>query len=479
VHDRAFVYPECQVSRKPRTNLTGDTMATLTRPEEALSELLKESKGPPTIGRYEILGTLGRGNMGHVYRARDPMIGRLVALKTRRFDLVYEQKDLRYVIGRFFEEARIAGNLIHPHIVTIYDVGQDGDYCYIAMELLEGQTLASYNKENSLLPFNRVVNLIRQICLTLDFAHSHSVIHRDVKPANLMFTLDQTIKVTDLGIATMAQPEKTSEPQVLGTPSYMSPEQTKGLRLTNQTDFFSLGIVLFELLCGRRPFVGRTLYELLDNIRYASPPSILKFVPDLPHGIDEVLQRALEKEPEARYQTGKEFAEDLDRAMKGKRISDGDGKASKKVDLIKSVEFFRNFNRKEIETIVRHGTFIRYDRSQVIVREGDVDTTFFVLLNGRVRVIKNNSRIADLTEGECFGEMGAFTQQPRSAHVVAKEPCIVLKLDLKIVEREDPDLKLKFYKIFIETLAGRLNTATVQLSILKREVKARKEISST
>lgn len=449
-------------------------MTTLTRPEEAISELLKEPAGPPTIGRYEILGTLGRGNMGHVYRARDPMIGRLVALKTRRFDLVYEQKDLRYVIGRFFEEARIAGNLIHPHIVTIYDVGQDGDHCYIAMELLEGQTLAAYNKEASLLPVNRVIELIRQICYTLDFAHSHRVIHRDIKPANLMFTLDKTIKVTDFGIATTAHPEKTSEPQVLGTPSYMSPEQTKGLKLTNQTDFFSLGIVLFELLCGRRPFLGRTLYELLDNIRYAATPSILRLVPDIPHGLDEVLRRALEKEPEARYQTGKEFAEDLDRAMQGKPISQGDDKASKKVDLIKSVEFFRNFNRKEIETIIRAGAFIRYDRSQVIVRDGEVDTTFFVLLNGRVRVIKNKTRIADLTQGECFGEMGAFTRQPRSAHVVAKEPCIVLKLDLKLIEREDPDLKLKFYKIFIETLSERLSTATVQLSALKKEAAAKK-----
>lgn len=467
-------YWHVRLPENGQTDLTGDTMTTLTRPEEAITELLKEPTGPPTIGRYEILGTLGRGNMGHVYRARDPMIGRMVALKTRRFDLVYEQKDLRYVIGRFFEEARIAGNLIHPHIVTIFDVGQDGDYCYIAMELLEGATLAAHNKEGNLLPHNRVVDLIRQICHTLDFAHSHGVIHRDIKPANLMFTLDQAIKVTDFGIATMAHPEKTSEPQVLGTPSYMSPEQTKGLKLTNQTDFFSLGIVLFELLCGRRPFQGRTLYELLDNIRYASTPSILKLVPDLPHGIDDVLQRALEKEPEARYQTGMELAEDLNRAMQGKRISEGDDKASKKVDLIKSVEFFRNFSRKEIETIILHGTFIRYDRSQVILRDGDIDSTFFVLLSGRVRVIKNKCRIADLTQGQCFGEMGAFTRQPRSAHVVAKEPCIVLKLDLRIVEREDPDLKLKFYKIFIETLADRLNTATGQLSILKKEAAAKK-----
>ncbi len=255
----------------------------------------------PTIGRYQILGTIGRGNMGEVFRARDPMIGRAVALKTRRFDLVYEEKDLKYIVDKFFEEARIAGNLIHPHIVTIFDVGQDGDYCFIAMELLEGDTLAIHNKEGSLLPPEKVTDIIKRVCLALDFAHSHNVIHRDIKPANLMFTKDRRIKITDFGIAMVARASNTSDLQVMGTPSYMSPEQTKGLNLTAQTDFFSLGIVLFELLVGKRPFTGRTLYELMDNIRYAPAPSVLTYNAALPSGLDQVLQRALEKEPELRY----------------------------------------------------------------------------------------------------------------------------------------------------------------------------------
>lgn len=428
---------------------------------------MRESR-TPFIGRYEILGTLGRGSMGEVFRARDSMIGRLVALKTRRYDFVYEQKDLQTVIDRFFEEARIAGNLIHPNIVTIYDLGQDGDFCYIAMELLEGQSLNGFNKEGRLLPPARVFDLVKEICLALDFAHSHHVIHRDIKPANLMYTWDGKIKITDFGIATTAPTGQTAELQVLGTPSYMSPEQTKGLNLQKQTDFFSLGIVLFELLSGGRPFQGRTLYELIDNIRYAPAPSILQFNPSLPQGIDLVIQRALEKEPELRFASGKEFAEEIDLALKGKKFLGRDMKASKKADLLRSIDFFRPFSRREIEEIGRLGTFIRYRKSQVIVREGDVDTTFFVLLTGKVRVIKNNHRIADLPAGSCFGEMGAFTRTARTAHVITRDPSIVLKLDLKIFERENPELRLKFYDIFIKTLIQRLDSTTKQLSLERK-----------
>jgi eukaryotic-like serine/threonine-protein kinase len=428
-------------------------------------------KGPESlrsIGRYEILGTLGRGNMGEVFKARDPMINRLVALKTRRFDLVYEKKDLKFVIDKFFEEARIAGNLIHPNIVTVFDVGQDGDYCFIAMELLDGETLTSYNREGSLLPRDSVADLIKSVCLSLDFAHKHNVIHRDIKPANLMLTSDRRIKITDFGIAVLARANRTSDFQVIGTPSYMSPEQTKGLKLTAQTDFFSLAVVFFELLVGRRPFQGRTLYELMENIRYAPAPSLLTFDSTLPVGLDLVLQRALEKEPELRYRYGAEFAEEIERAMRGDKILVRDIKAGKKASLLKSVDFFRPFDRKEIEEISRYGKFIRYERSQVIVREGDVDTTFFVLLSGTVRVIKNSRKIVTLPPGACFGEMGAFTNTPRTAHVIAREPCIVLKLDLKVLERESPGLKLKFYQVFIETLIDRLDRTTRRLSIAQR-----------
>ncbi len=436
--------------------------------EDSLKALINEAGENPCIGRYQILGSLGRGNMGEVFKARDPMIGRLVALKTRRFDLVFDKKDLKYVIDKFFEEARIVGNLIHPHIVTVFDVGQDGDYCYIAMELLDGQDLTSFNKQGSLMTPEQVVKHVVDVCHALDYAHAHNVIHRDIKPANIMYTEEHGVKITDFGIAMPLQSGNTSELQVIGTPSYMSPEQTKGLRLTRETDFYSLGVVLFELLCGVRPFRGRTLYELMDNIRYSPTPSVLKHNPDLPAGVDVVIQRALDKEPELRYRTGKDFANELEQALKGQKIQVRDIKAGKKADLIKSVEFFRSFTREQIETVTRLGTFIRYDKGYVVLREGDVDTTFFILLSGVVRIIKNNRKIVDLTKGDCFGEMGAFTKSPRSAHVIAREPCLVIKLDLKVLERESDDVRIQFYEVFVRTLSERLEKTTRKLAKRKK-----------
>jgi CRP-like cAMP-binding protein len=212
----------------------------------------------------------------------------------------------------------------------------------------------------------------------------------------------------------------------------------------------------------------------MDNIRYSPPPSVNKIRPGLPEGLDLVIQRALEKEPDQRYPTGEEFAEEIQRAMQGKRIPVRDLKAAKKADLLKSVDFFRAFSRSEIEEVAKFGTFIRYHKSQVIVREGDVDTTFFVLLYGKVRVVQNNRRIVDLPAGACFGEMGAVTRTPRTAHVIAREACIVLKLDLKILERESPALRMKFYEIFMRTLIERLEKTTRRLSSdRKRDAKAR------
>jgi serine/threonine-protein kinase len=436
------------------------------KPDDILEQILKKSTSTPTIGRYEILDTLGRGNMGEVFRARDPMIGRMVALKTRRFDLLYEEKDLKYVVDRFFEEARIAGNLIHPNIVTIFDLGQDGDYCYIAMELLDGENLTVYNKEDTLLPPEKVIEIIKKICHALDFAHSRNVIHRDIKPANLMLTKDKNIKITDFGIAMNLAADQSMDIQVMGTPSYMSPEQTKGKQLTNQTDFFSVGVVFFELLCGRRPFQGRTLYELMDGIRSGKTPSIIDYNPNLPKGLDEVINKVLSKDPELRFESGKELAESIDRAMRGERISvPGDlRKASDKAKLLKAVSFFEQFTKKEIEQVCRIGRFVHYERGQVVVREGDFDTNLFILLGGKVRVIKNNKKITDLKQGACFGEMGAFTRTRRTAHVIARKTCIVLKLDLKALDQESHELKFRFYEVFIETLIGRLESTTKKLS---------------
>ena len=235
----------------------------------------------------------------------------------------------------------------------------------------------------------------------------------------------------------------TSDLQVMGTPSYMSPEQTKGLKADPANGFLFPGCGFFRTP-GRQD--GPSWDEpFMNSWRISGTPLLPRYyrsTPKLPAGLDRIIQRALEKEPAIRYRDGKEFAKDIEQVLKGRSLPTRDIKATRKADLLKPIDFFHSFSRKEIEEITRYGTFIRYEKSQVIVREGDVDTTFFILLYGKVRVIKNNRKIADLPKGACFGEMGAINKTPRTAHVIAREPCLVLKLDLKVMERESPDLKV-------------------------------------
>jgi CHASE2 domain-containing sensor protein/tRNA A-37 threonylcarbamoyl transferase component Bud32 len=265
----------------------------------------------PTVGRYEILSELGQGAMGIVYKARDPKINRLVAIKTIRFSDEFEETKIREIKDRFFREAEIAGKLSHPAIVSIYDVGEDYDLTYMAMELLEGESLQKFCRRGSLLPLRRLLFVVAETALALDYAHSHGVIHRDVKPANIMLLKDGKVKVTDFGIAKAVSSSQTKSGIVLGTPNYMSPEQINGYNIDGRSDIFSLGIVFFELLTGQLPFRGKNLTNLFYQITQGKHPSPRDINPKIPKPVEQIVDKALAKEPAQRFQTSGEFAKYL------------------------------------------------------------------------------------------------------------------------------------------------------------------------
>ena len=274
------------------------------RQEPTLSEgkLQMEAGGPGAkIDRYEILSELGRGAMGVVYKGKDPVIDRPVAIKTIRFDRLYEAHEIQGLKERFFTEAQAAGRLSHPNIVTIFDVGEDRGLSYITMEYVEGEVLSRYIVREHLLPAEEVLEIIAQVAEALDFAYQHKVIHRDIKPANIMRTSEGQIKVMDFGIAKIPSSTLTQAGSVLGTPSYMSPEQIRGEELDGRSDLFSLGCVLYELLTGVKPFRGATLAALSHQITHANPLSASQQNPQVPPACNEVLNRALAKNPDDRY----------------------------------------------------------------------------------------------------------------------------------------------------------------------------------
>src|SRR6478609_3136396 len=262
-----------------------------------------------TVGRYEITGELGRGAMGVVYKALDPTIGRTVALKTMRLDV--HGLDAKEMVRRFQNEARAAGVLNHPNIVTIYDAGEQDGIFYIAMEFIEGTTLHEVLAEQRVLATDQVLQLTRQICRGLDYAHSNGIVHRDIKPANIMITGNGTVKIMDFGIAKSGG-QVTNTGQVLGTPNYMAPEQVKGRQLDGRSDLFSLGVILYEMLTGEKPFVGQNVTTIIYKIVNENPITPRDLDVTVHPGLSAIVTKALAKAPDDRYQTGADLVRDLE-----------------------------------------------------------------------------------------------------------------------------------------------------------------------
>ncbi|MCK4863852.1 MAG: CHASE2 domain-containing protein [Gammaproteobacteria bacterium] len=272
----------------------------------------------PMLGRYQIDKEIGRGAMGMVYLGHDPKIGRTVAIKTLMLSQEFEGDKLVEAKERFFREAETAGRLNHPNIVTIYDVGEDQEMSYIAMDYLKGKDLLGYSKKGTLLPAMEVMSVIMKVADALDYANLQKVVHRDIKPANIIYDKKTGIlKVTDFGVACLTDTSKTKTGTILGSPSYMSPEQLAGKRVDGRSDLFSLGVTMYQLLTGELPFVGESLASLMYKIANEKHPDIRMFDPELPACVAKIINKALHKDIELRFQSGEQMLSAL-RRCKGR-----------------------------------------------------------------------------------------------------------------------------------------------------------------
>ncbi len=262
------------------------------------------------VGRYQIVDELGRGSMGVVYRAFDPVIGRTIAVKTMLTEGLSAAEFQEYK-ARFQREAQAAGVLSHPNIVTVYDFGEESGILYLAMECLNGQSLEKTVETRNILPLEDIIPVYEQICGALDHAHIHKIVHRDIKPANIMILSDGKVKVTDFGIAKMMAAGMTQAGQILGTPNYMSPEQVKGRPVDGRSDIFSLGVILYELVTGEKPFGGQNITTVIYKIINENPIAPRELDAAIHPGLSYVTSKALAKSPEDRYQSCRELAEDL------------------------------------------------------------------------------------------------------------------------------------------------------------------------
>jgi serine/threonine-protein kinase len=400
------------------------------------------------VGRYEIIRQLGQGGTAIVYLGMDRYIKRYVAIKIANpaSDRARE---------RFFLEAQSAGRLSHPSIVAIYDAGVYRDFCYITMEYIEGATLKEFCSKANLLPLKRVLEIVFNVCTALDYAHREGVVHRDIKPSNIMLDGLGVLRITDFGIAQMA--EQTVETGIFGTPSYMSPEQVKDGVVGIESDMFSLGCVLYELLTGEQAFSGVNNFTIMYKITNKEPRPLLDIRPDLPIILEQITKKALAKDPKERYHTCMEFAYDLRLALGGSTGTQKDDQEKDVVDYVRHVPFFREFTYAQIRELVPATNIVRVPKGEVIVAEGEIDDTFYIILSGQAKVRKDDKDIALIDVGECFGEMAYIAGQARVATVVADTECILMKISATLLDRSSESIQLLFFKNFATTLVHRFS----------------------
>lgn len=424
------------------------------------------SPAPPgqQVGKYRLVQLLGRGTSGTVYRAVDTFTGKEVALKIVDPEIFRDPDfgDERH--AQFLSEASLAGMLIHPHVVTLLDAVVQKDTAHIAMELVTGGDLSQYVVPGSLLPVAEVLEICFHCCGALDYTSRAGIIHCDIKPRNIMIAEGTDIRITDFGAAVLHK-SRVVRDMVLGSPHYVSPERLAGEEPTFHSDMYSLGVVMYELLSGHRPFVADNIEDLVRTIltHEPAPPSSLR--PELPPRIDRIVMRAMRKKPEERYRNWAEFAFELSEASRHILPSEAVSE-SEKLSAFKRIEALAGLSDAELSDLARAARWSRVKPEEVIVREGDPGSHFFLLAAGSAKVILRERLLNLVNAGEFFGEMSYLlgAQQPRSATVVATRDSLVAEFAPEALARMSPEGQLVLVRILARSLAERLALANTRLA---------------
>src|SRR5881394_1167950 len=413
------------------------------------------------VGKYEVKQLLGKGATGSVYLAIDPFGQREVAIKVLE-RLSNDPEEARKQLRFFQNEAALAGKLRHPHIVSILDAGIEdvsaGDPLrYLVMEVVDGPPLTKYCEPAGLLDPMVTAEIGYKCCKALEFANTLGVVHRDMKPANILTRGELDIKVADFGAAQLARSDVTQVAGV-GSPAYMSPEQVRGDEIDFRTDMFSLGGVLYHLLTGARPFDGATTYQLIDNFINipATPPS--KARKEIPAALDAVVLRALGKTRDERYSSWDEFAESLAKLL-GQQRSSQDLSDAEKFSASRRLAFFKRFSDVELWEAVRASRWEQHPAGATLIKEGTADVHFFILASGMLKVTQRGKLLNAVSAGECVGEMAYArrdSNQVRSATVTAIEPSWAMRMKVDDIDALLESCRARFNEAFLAIMAQRL-----------------------
>ena len=420
---------------------------------------------PEKIGKYPVIGIAGRGNMGMVYIGYDPFHGRDVAIKVCKLAPDMGDDSARVARKMFFNEAHTAGVLDHPNITRVLDAGEENDEPYLVMEYVDGATtLDSHCRPGHLLPVPAIARIVFDCAKALDYAHRRGVIHRDIKPSNLMLTEDGTVKIGDFGVAQLPMDEATHVMGIMGSPLYMSPEQLQDEQLTGRTDLYSLGVVMFELLAGEPPFSAGNFAQLVRKIVDEEPPSLVALRPDLPAEVVAIVARALEKDPDRRFQSGSDFASELVVAFPSLAGGGGDRSDDEKLSLARKIALFNDFSDDELAEVLRVGYWEQYGPGETIIKEGLDDYSFCILVAGDVEVKKRGQVLTNLKTGDCFGEMSYLARKRRTATIAALNDVSILRISEAQMDQARDSVQARFNKVFLKTLVQRLEQTSDELT---------------
>ena len=311
-----------------------------------------------------------------------------------------------------------------------------------------------------------MVEIIFKCAKALDYAHRQGVVHRDIKPSNILFSPDQDVKIGDFSIAHIYNADSTTTQMsgMMGSPRYMSPEQLREEHVTNQSDLFSLGVVMYELLTGRQPFPADNFSRLVNKILNDEPPPMSDYRSDIPDVLNDIVFKALEKDVSKRYQMGLDLAADLSRVFDNLEKPKEDISAQEKFNSVKKLEFFTGFPDAEIWEILRASTWQDYNTDDDIIVEGDMDDCFYIIVNGNVEVMKNKSVIRTLQKGDCFGEMGYLAKTKRTASIKSRDHTSLMKINSTVISQVSLNCQVRFLKVFLRTLIYRLSATTERIT---------------
>ena len=424
---------------------------------------------PENIGKYRVIRELGKGATGAVFLAEDTFKHRNVAIKVMFPEVLKDAEDGELYRRMFLNEASLAGRLVHPHIVSIFDAVVEEGMSYIVMEYVEGGTLEKFCQPENLLGVQEVAEIIFKCVRALAFANTEGLIHRDVKPGNILHKSGTDIKVADFGAALHVVSNKTQVAAV-GSPLYMAPEIITGAKATVQSDIYAVGMVMYMLLAGRTPFEASNQASLAYQIVNHEPLPPSSFREGITAEVEDIVKQAIAKDLSRRYQSWEDFGKDLAAIWESEHSpqqTKGEVSDTERFSLLKNLAFFRSFPENELWEILKISKWRSFPPDRLLIKEGDVGDSFFILVTGTVRVTRGKRLLNVLGVGDCFGEMSYLAKRdgPRSATVTAATDCIVMKVRAQDVDGATTECRRLFDRKFLETLVERLETANQQLAV--------------